>query len=417
MDHELLVKYVLSRSYLPSLKRMAIRSLRDEHDVVLLDGAMTLFYIESDISPFAASMATVYGECDLYLSNVFDRRVRALCKGVHSVGNAAGIESLCAIPSMVPTFWMMQPVINLFKHSMPTQSVTHCLHFMFILSRCPQHHYWHNVAPWDLYRTLCTLFLCDSNLWGDATVNALAARLMQQCWRRIVAAEDVTGHKVSGPGKEWEEFYTKLVERFETDSMGDDLFSKVVLFQAQNGWSCNKKRFQVVLWSQMDSLGVLLKRQCPPNLRSNDGWKAYFVPFVADSAILDHMLQALVSSTFAGQCRHSFLYFVAIAQIAHCIWERAHDGKVHLNMLQSVLSRCAETVAVDVLNCRGAEHIEATSLDAGVQDENEVEMLTLTLLGQTLNIGKADVVRTKLNRNRIALMKRDFPHFAFKMKL
>merc|ERR1739838_937107 len=109
------------------------------------------------------------------------------------------------------------------------------------------------------YRTLCTLFLCDSNLWGDATVNALAARLMQQCWRRIVAAEDVTGHKGSGPGKEWEEFYTKLVERFETDSMGDDLFSKVVL------------------WSQMDSLGVLLKRQCPPNLRSNDGWKAYFV--------------------------------------------------------------------------------------------------------------------------------------------
>merc|ERR1712087_134425 len=184
----------------------------------------------------------------------------------------------------------------------------------------------------------------------------------------------------------------KLLEKFESDSFGDALWSKVVLFMARRRWN---HKFERSLWSSMGSLGVLLKAQCPPNLRTDDHWKSYFVPFVEDSQIVDHMMSALETVPFAEHCRHSFLYFVAIVGISHRIWE----GKCRSDLLRNVLTRCTRSVAVDVINCN-FQCIESARLDAGVQEENEVEMMTLTLLAQTLNIGKASVVCAEFNQDR-----------------
>merc|ERR1712083_693501 len=121
-------------------------------------------------------------------------------------------------------------------------------------------------------------------------------------------------------------------------------------------------------------------------------------------------MMALESVSFTEHCQHSFLYFVAIVAISHRIW----GAKARSDLLRSVLNRCARSVAVDVINCNFLA-IESASLDAGVEDENDVEMLTITLLAQTLNIGKTDVVCTEFNQDRITLLKRDYASFAMKL--
>merc|ERR1712154_160770 len=108
----------------------------------------------------------------------------------------------------------------------------------------------------------------------------------------IVDAEinEIDDFNIKSLGREWEGFYTKLVEQFESDSFGDDLFGKIILFQQQNNYN---KRFRTILWSSIDSLGILLKNQYPPNIYS---WKAYFVPFETDKNIIDLQFQSIVAN-------------------------------------------------------------------------------------------------------------------------
>ena len=106
-----------------------------KYKINLLNGQLTPFYIQTDISSFHKQLIDIYTKQDKYLPNVFNKKIRNLCDKNHSFNNVSRINSLCCIPNMVPTFWLLQPMINLYKFDIPQQSITTLLHFFFIISR------------------------------------------------------------------------------------------------------------------------------------------------------------------------------------------------------------------------------------------------------------------------------------------
>eukprot|EP00483_Globobulimina_turgida_P006172 UN06182 len=173
---------------------------------------------------------------------------------------------------------------------------------------------------------------------------------MKQCWNRIFYAQyekhkneiylcdkndpssacivdneinEINGgsanFNIKSLGREWQGFYTKLVEQFQSDSFGDDLFAKIILFQQQNNYH---KRFKTIIWTQIDSLGILLKNNYPPNIYYQ--WKSFFVPFECDKTIIHCQLEAVAKNKTnlpnLAECSNSFLYFVAVVQLSHYIW-------------------------------------------------------------------------------------------------
>merc|ERR1712083_1285285 len=155
-------------------------------------------------------------------------------------------------------------------------------------------------------------------------------------------------------GREWEGFYAKLVEQFECDSFGDELFGAIVLIQQQMSYN---KRFRTILWASIDSLGILLRHQCPRNVYS---WRSYFVPFETDKSFIDFQFQAIVANKLSnsGNCSifGSFLYFVAVVELSHFIWgdrdrQKKEKKQYEANMLKNVLNQCHKSVIVDIVNC------------------------------------------------------------------
>ena len=155
------------------------------------------------------------------------------------------------------------------------------------------HHYWCNIGVWDTYRTIATLFLCDSNIYFDELRYSLINKLINHCWYRIdnndnnniylndkndpsstciinTNINDINlnnSNNLNSLSREWEGFYNKLIESFECNSFGNELFSKIILFQQQMNYN---NSFRTVIWSSIDSLGILLKNQYPSNI---DNWK------------------------------------------------------------------------------------------------------------------------------------------------
>ncbi len=112
--------------------------------------------------------------------------------------------------------------------------------------------------------TIGTLYLCDSNVYLDD--------LIQQCWNRIyysqhkkdkneiylcdkndpssscVIDNDINemgnNFNIKSLGREWEGFYTRLIEQFQSDSFGGNVFAKFILSQQQNN---HNKQFRTIL--------------------------------------------------------------------------------------------------------------------------------------------------------------------------
>eukprot|EP01084_Bolivina_argentea_P186691 321729_1 len=143
---------------------------------------------------------------------------------------------------------------------------------------------------------------------GEELNKLLLYEVMQQCWNRIyysqhkkdkneiylcdkndpssscVIDNDINemgnNFNIKSLGREWEGFYTRLIEQFQSDSFGGNLFAKFILFQQQNN---HNKQFRTILWTQIDSLGILLQNPYPSNIHQ---WKSYFIPFEHDTLIL-----------------------------------------------------------------------------------------------------------------------------------
>eukprot|EP01083_Nonionella_stella_P095713 268788_1 len=173
-------KFIVSTAYLGALKQLAI-----EHGSNKELCALSLKRLKD-----------IYTKQDKYLHSVFNPYLIHLCDTTHSYSscNSARIKSLCAVPCLVPTFWILQPLVNVYKHKIASRSITTLLHLFYILSACcceeENHHYWCNIAVWDTYRSIATLYLCDSDVYCDALNRLLIYELVMHCWNRICCANE-----------------------------------------------------------------------------------------------------------------------------------------------------------------------------------------------------------------------------------
>merc|ERR1712129_127511 len=129
-------------------------------------------------------------------------------------------------------------------------------------------------------------------------------------------------------------------------------------------------------------------------------WTAYFVPFETDKTIIDCQFQAIVANKLrqSGNCSifNSFLYFVAVVQISHCIFDsNEKKRKYDAIMLKNVLTQFHKSVIIDVINCE-YERMHSLVIEDG---DNCLEQLK-----NFMQCGKERIE----NKERIKILKRDF---------
>jgi len=210
-------------------------------------------------------------------------------------------------------------------------------------------------------------------------------------------------------------FLARTVQQFESDSFGDALFAQVLLFQQQMAFH---HRFRTVLWSHIESLSVLLRHQCPPNL--SYAARAYFVPFESEKKVLDCQVQMLARAHSQSDTE-SFLYLLAVSHIAHAIWSGTHN----LNLLSNVFALCRKAVVIDVVNCNferlaAADDADLYADDENVQNEEDETLRARTKIKTILNIGRNRIcfASNQSPKQRISVLKRgDFAVQSQKMSL